>query len=347
MTTLSSQTPPHVNGPLSFAQTLALPLALILLSHAAIFIRLAEAHALAILFWRLLMAWPIMALLVIYESRAKAAQTTHAFNANFAPSQEISTTPVQSFRERLQLWAAGVLLFVHFVSFFVAVQRTSVAASNILFTLNPVTTAVGAWLLHRHALSNLLAGSMGLGILGVLSLFGPLFWQSTSDPTLRFNVGGGLMGVLSAVSFSAYLLTSRHVRRRLSNPRFTLELWTVAMILAGIGMWMLDVPFFEYSERTWWSFLALAWLPTLLGHAIFTWCLNHYDINALSCATLSEPVIAAAVAYWMFGENLSMSEILSFALTSASIALLTWPWIQIQLRARVLTRQNHDKAASR
>lgn len=305
----------------------ALVLALILLSHAAIFIRMAEAHALAILFWRLLMAWPIMALLVLKEIRTTSqlqsvGQDTHL-------SQP--TAPTLGRGDRVAIWGAGVLLFIHFVSFFMAVQRTSVAASNILFTLNPVTTAAGAWLLHRHSLQLRLAASMLLGILGVLALFGPWLWSETSN----FDLLGGLMGVLSAVSFSAYLLTSRQVRRRLSNPRFTLELWSVALILAGVSMLILNIPFWGYPETTWWAFLALAWLPTLLGHAIFTWCLNHFDINALSCATLSEPIIAAGVAYWLFGENLSFAEVLAFLLTSASIALLTWPWLQGQWRRRL------------
>jgi drug/metabolite transporter (DMT)-like permease len=300
----------------------ALVLALILLSHAAIFIRMAEAHALAILFWRLLMALPIMALIVYKEIRTK------------------TEPPLMGRADRIAIWGAGVLLFIHFVSFFVAVQRTSVAASNILFTLNPVTTAAGAWLLHRHSLQLRLAASMTLGILGVLALFGPWLWSESST----FDLWGGLMGVLSAVSFSAYLLTSRQVRRRLSNPRFTLELWTVALILAGISMLIFDIPFLGYSDKTWWAFLALAWLPTLLGHAIFTWCLNHFDINALSCATLSEPIIAAAVAYWLFGENLSFAEVLAFLLTSASIALLTWPWLRGQWNRRLGENRSQSEA---
>lgn len=315
-------------------QTLALPLALILLSHAAIFIRMADAHALAILFWRLIMAWPIMAALVLYERRTGANSNPGSLQSPVSIFGWTINVSAQSLQERLRIWGAGALLFVHFVSFFLAVQRTSVATSNILFTLNPVTTAAGAWLIFRHRLSLRLAGAMALGMLGVLSLFGPLLFTSTAPAEIRFDLLGGLMGVLCAVSFSAYLLTSRELRRRMSNPRFTLELWTVAMLLAALGMWVYDVPFFGYPEKTWWAFLALAWLPTLLGHAIFTWCLNRYDINALSCATLSEPVIAGAVAYWLFGESLTWFEFLSFVLTSASITLLTWPWIRGQIRSR-------------
>ena len=287
---------------------LALSIAVAILSQAAILIRFAQAPPLAILFWRLAIAFVIL-----------------------LPFQRLSFREVNTLRPRdWGRWVlAGFSFFLHFYSFFVSVQQSSIAASNILFCLNTVTTAAGAWLFFSHRLSARVAISIALGASGVAMLFASSSALAGSQNTL-----GLWSGVGSALTFSIYILVGKSLRTKLSNLTYTLGLWLMAIGFALVAMLMTATPFFSYSPQSWLAFGLLAILPTLIGHATFTWCLNHIDINVLSAATLVEPVLASVVAILILNEHLDMRTVIAFLLTSASVLWLSWPGLQRRLRRK-------------
>lgn len=287
---------------------LALSIAVAILSQAATLIRLAQAPPLAILFWRLAIAFVVL-----------------------LPFQR------QTFRELDQLeardWSrwllAGFSFFLHFYFFFVSVQRSSIAASNILFCLNTVTTAAGAWLVFSHRLSVRVAAAIALGASGVTMLF-----ASPSALAGSCDTVGLWSGVGSAITFSIYILVGKSLRTKLCNLSYTLGVWFLAIIFAWISMIVTATPFFTYDSESWLAFGLLALLPTLIGHATFTWCLNHIDINVLSAATLVEPVLASIVAVLVLNERLDMRTVIAFFLTSASVLWLSWPGLQTRFRRK-------------
>lgn len=287
---------------------LALSIAVAILSQAAILIRLAQAPPLAILFWRLAIAFAVLL----------------PFQRHFF--REVSKLKARDWSHWL---LAGFSFFLHFYSFFVSVQRSSIAASNILFCLNTVTTAAGAWLFFSHRLSARVAFSIALGASGVAMLFASPSALAGSGDTV-----GLWSGVGSALTFSIYILVGKSLRTKLSNLTYTLGLWLIAIGFASVAMLMSATPFFSYSPDSWLAFGLLALLPTLIGHATFTWCLNHIDINVLSAATLVEPVLASIVAILVLNEHLDVRTVIAFFLTSASVLWLSWPGLQRRLRRK-------------
>lgn len=287
---------------------LALSIAVAILSQAAILIRLAQAPPLAILFWRLAIAFVVLL----------------PFQRHFF--REVSKLQARDWSRWL---LAGFSFFLHFYSFFVSVQRSSIAASNILFCLNTVTTAAGAWLFFSHRLSARVAISIALGASGVAMLFASSSALAGGNDTI-----GLWSGVGSALTFSIYILVGKSLRAKLSNLTYTLGLWLMAITFALVAMLITATPFFSYSPKSWLAFGLLAILPTLIGHATFTWCLNHIDINVLSAATLVEPVLASVVAILVLNEQLDMRTVIAFLLTSASVLWLSWPGLQRRLRRK-------------
>lgn len=71
----------------------------------------------------------------------------------------------------------------------------------------------------------------------------------------------------------------------------------------------------------WVLFLLLAIIPNLLGHTLFNWSLRWVSTNVISIAILFEPVGAAILAYYVFGETLSMSQIIGGIVVITGIAL--------------------------
>ena len=279
---------------------------LVLQSQASTLVRFAETSSLAICFWRLLFAG---GLLLPWALRRKNRMAMRSLAAN----------------ELKQLALCGFFLFTHFYFFFRSVQETTIANSLILFSINPVFTAIGAYYFFRERLSLHLILSCVLGFAGVAVLFeGSLEASWAAGTTISRGLWGDIWSLASGVCFSGYVLTGKHVRRHLANSSFAAAIYLQTTLYAGLAMLVLGEPFSGYSTQTWWAFLALAIVPTLGGHAIFTYCLNFLNVNFMSCAKLIEPVIAAAVASWLFNEPLTDNAALGFLLTSASVVVLYW-----------------------
>jgi drug/metabolite transporter (DMT)-like permease len=277
-------------------------ISILILSQAATLVRFAAADPLAICFWRLLLAG---LMLVPFVNWSKARIAFRSFSR----------------ADWLQLLLSGIFLFTHFYFFFRSVQETSVANATIIFSLNPVTTALGAWLLFRERVSVHLIAACALGFAGVVILF----LERAVQISHLSSLPGDIFGVISAICFTGYILTGKRIRLKLENAPYAMAIYLQTVIFSGAAMLLTSVPFLGYSQTTWEVFLALAIFPTLLGHAVFTYCLNHLNVNFMSCATLIEPVFAAATAVYLFNEPITSFASVGFLLTCASVLVLYWP----------------------
>lgn len=280
---------------------------IVVLSQASTLIRFAEASSLAICFWRLLMATLLLFPFVFRGDRLRHVRTLDR-------------------KDTAHFLLSGLFLFTHFYFFFRAVQETTVANSTVLLSLSPVTTAIGAYFLFQDRFNKHLIFSCLLGFSGVAILFsGNLTASPSHSPS---SLSGDAWALLSALCFSGYILTGKHVRQKLSNIVYTTGVYAQTALYAAILMVLRDIPFTGYSTQTWWAFLALAVLPTLMGHAIFTYCLNFLDVNFMSCAKLIEPILAAVAAQILFNEPFTDRAIYGFLLTCAAVLALYYPLLR-------------------
>jgi len=276
-------------------------IAILVLSQSANFIRFAHADASAIGFWRLLMACMILLPIVFYKKQ-------------FSELQKTST------KQKVQIFFCAFFLFVHFYFWFLSVQKTTVANSMILFTTNPLFTAIGAWfffhekLQKRHAISLVLC-------------FSGIFWMVRESLEINpKNFQGDILGFLCAIAFSAYVLSGKSLRNSLSNLPFVLSIYAVCGFFFFVAMLVTHAPFLGYDAQTWASFAALTIGSTLLGHALFTHCLKYLNINFMSCSTLVEPVISALTASYLFGEAIRSAAVTGFVFVTLGILTLYSPY---------------------
>lgn len=283
---------------------LILTISLLVLSQSAIFVRMAEAHAVAIGFWRMVIALPLL-LGILFWKRA---------------SREVTRLQARQWGE---LAICGFFLFAHFYTWFISIQKTSLAHSMILFCTNPLFTAVGAWVFFREK------ASLRHGVAMVLCFAGIFFLLS--DKAGPGNREGDLWGVACAILFSAYVLMGRHLRKGMSNLPFSLATYSFcALYFAGM-MLALGLPFLGYSPKTWIAFSGLAFGSTLLGHSLFTYSLQFFHVNALSISTLVEPIFTAASGRIFFGEPVTRMGILGFLFVGAGIVFLYFPYLRQRL----------------
>lgn len=232
-----------------------------------------------------------------------------------------------AFRKRLfknekTPWAllCGVVFFAHLWTFFYATQTTTIANSMILYSTNPLFTALGAFLFFKEKLPRRVIVAYALAIAGIYQLV---------SHNLSFapeHLPGDVAALLSGVLLSAYVLTGNKARQTLSNVDFSFLVYMVVGALFGLTAWARGESFGPYPALTWISIAGLVIFPTLLGHVLFMYLLRHMNINLMSCGKLLEPVLAALAAYVLFHEELTANTWIAFALTASAVLILFFPW---------------------
>lgn len=276
---------------------------LFVLSQSAIFIRLAAAPAPAIGFWRMIIALPVLVGFLYWHRR------------------------LGDFRKfSLRQWGGvaicGFFLFTHFYTWFLSVQMTSVANSMILFAANPLFTAIGAWIFFGEKMEK----RHGLALL--LCFVGVYFMMRDSLSLSHEHFIGDIWGFVCAILFSAYILVGKGLRQKIHNLPFAFSTYSFVTIYFALVMVVLGVPFFGYSLHTWIGFTGLAFGSTLLGHSLFSYCLQFFNVNLMSISTLAEPMFTALSAYIFFGEPLSRGAIIGFLFVAAGIVVLYFPYLR-------------------
>jgi drug/metabolite transporter (DMT)-like permease len=276
-----------------------LALAIGCLSQPANMIRWARAPAEVLGFWRLAIA--VLALAPLAWARRAAWARV--------PQGDAGLTAL-----------AGALFFVHLWTFVYAAQHTTIAACMLTFSTHPLWTGAGARLFFGERVTPRLLLAYALAGAGVWLLF------SAGAALGRESLRGDAAGVLSALTFSGYVLAGRRARRSLDNVSFAALAYVVAAALFLAAGTARGTPWLSYPGSTWLAILGLAFVVTLGGHALFTHLLATLDVHLLSCAKLLEPPLAALGARLAFGERLTPATALAFALISAAVlALATAP----------------------
>lgn len=277
---------------------LQLALAIACLSQPALLIRYARAPNEVIGFWRL-----FFAALLLFPA---------------AWSRRASWRGLSGQDRGLMLASAG-LFFAHLWSFVYSAQHTTIADCMITFSTHPLWTGLGAWAFFGERVRARQAAAYALAAGGVAVLFAGAASLDAS------GWRGDLAGLTSAAAFSGYILCGRSVRRRLDNTVFAaLASSGAAVLFLVCGAARGDV-WTGYPPSFWGSVLALAVVVSIGGHALFTHLLESIDVNALSCAKLLEPPLAAVWARLVFGEALSWRAAWAFGFIAAAVLVLLLP----------------------
>ena len=279
---------------------LALLLAVFLVSTAGLFAHqaLAEAAPLAIAAWRLGLA-SLFFIGLSWLGRGKAV------------SRPISTAA------RLRLLLAGLCLAAHFVTWFAALDRTSVARATLLACTTPLWTTAGGFLLGRRRPS-----VRDLAALAVAGLGLWLVTQTSDQTATRTTLLGDLFGLSAGLLFGSYLLCVEGLHETISSQhQVTLAysvaagvLWTALLLRGGATL--------SYSASVWRALLGMTLGPQIFGHTLLNWSLRHFSSSLVAFSILLEPVIAALLAWYLLGQALTTSQMFGGLLVLIALALV-------------------------
>ncbi len=274
---------------------LLLFVALLATSSSSILARmLPDMHPVAIAFWRVFIAGTI---LWIYSV--------------FVPQGSIKSS------RRGTIVFAGILLGFHFACFFQAVKLTTVANATLFSTIPPLFTAlVERFFLKRGWNTKIILGLV-LAFAGLAAVFSN---QLSLDASHKTGIG---FAVLGSVFISAVWLMSERIRQNTESVVYIRTLFLsaslpLAVLSFFVGEKILNI---GYADIAWLT--ALAILPTVFGHGLYNHVLKFIRPTVVASFPLGEPVIAAVLAYFIFGEPIGLLWAAGGIITLSGLAVIT------------------------
>lgn len=189
---------------------------------------------------------------------------------------------------------AGLFLAAHFATWITSLELTTVAASVLLVTSSPAFVALMAWWLLRERLRSI----AWLGI--VLTVVGAGLVAGGDLSGARFE--GNLLALAGAVTVGVYMLVGQISRRELGILEYSVITYSVAACLLLPVSLLMGHELWGYDSQTWWALVGLLIGPQLLGHTVLNYVLKDLGATTVAVAVMAEPLIAAILAYFLFGQ---------------------------------------------
>lgn len=191
---------------------------------------------------------------------------------------------------------SGLFLAFHFVLWFESLHHTTVASSTTIVCTEVIWVSIGYAMFLKGKIS--LKAVLAIAVTFVGSVLIALADSSSGGAHLY----GDLLSLLAAVAVAAYVLLGRVVRKTVSTTVYTYIVYTACAAALLIMCLIQGVPLMGYGFSGILVGLLLAIFSTILGHSIFSWCLKYFSPSFVSASKLCEPVVAAILAGFLFGE---------------------------------------------
>ena len=219
-------------------------------------------------------------------------------------SKEIRTELFQVKPKTLLLSClSGLFLAFHFTLWFESLHHTSVASSTTIVCTEVIWVSLGYafFLKGKMSLKEILTIGVTLGGSALIA-----FADSGSGGT---HLYGDILSLLAAIAVAVYVLIGREVRKTASTTVYTYIVYSSCAAVLLLMCYIQGNALWGYGISGIVVGLLLAVFSTILGHSIFSWCLKYFSPSFVSASKLCEPVAAAILAGFLFGEIPSVMQI--------------------------------------
>jgi drug/metabolite transporter (DMT)-like permease len=196
--------------------------------------------------------------------------------------------------------AAGLCLAIHFATWITSLAYTSIAASTVLVTTNPIWVGLFSWWWYREKIG--LQGIIGIAIAlcggVIIAIADSASGGSYSNPIL-----GDLLALIGAVMSSLYIIFGSQAQRQgLDTGSYI----AIAYSTAALGLFPLPFLFkasyVGYPGKVYLYVLLMAVMSQVIGHTSLNWSMRWISPTVISLSLLLEPVVASLTGAIVFQE---------------------------------------------
>lgn len=263
---------------------------------AALFIRFAsEASAVSLAFYRLAIAAVVM---ILFALSTRSLKLVRRF-------------------ELLLLAFSGIVLGLHFVTYILAVQETTVANATFLVNTSPAMLAVLSPVVIKERTTGREIVGVTLAILGVLLV-------AYAGNGFRVLGLGDLSALAAALLLALYTLIGRRLRTSgLSTGCYTSYVYSFAALVSLLIALSLGTRVSgPYGFSSVLAILGLALVPTVFGHSLYNYALGSVKTVTANLFPLLEPIIASLFAVPLFHETPTLIQVIGYVLILSSVVIV-------------------------
>ena len=190
---------------------------------------------------------------------------------------------------------SGLFLAIHFVLWFESLHHTSVASSTTIVCTEVIWVCLGFCLFLKGKLSIKAIAAIAVTLVGS----GLVAYADSGEGSQLY---GDILALLAAIAVAVYTLIGRVVRNHTSTTVYTFLVYVACCLVLVLICLFQGYKLFNHGLSPILVGALLAIFSTILGHSIFSWCLKFFSPSFVSASKLCEPVAAAVMATFLFGE---------------------------------------------
>jgi len=250
-------------------------LGLLATSFPAILVRLADAPAITISFYRNIIAAGLIFPL-IFLHRARISDFRHM---------------------ALPVLMTSCFLAMHFWTWNASLKMTTVASSLVIVATQPIWSAI----LGRVFLKEKVSKRGWLSIFVALS--GIAVIAMTDIGASVGSLTGDLLALAAAIFASLYLVMGRSVRDKIPILYWLFTVYFCASLILLIPLAGSKAPMGGFSSKTWLMFFLMGLIPSAVGHSLLNYSVRFIEAYKTQLGLLLEPLVSSLLAFAIFMEK--------------------------------------------
>jgi DME family drug/metabolite transporter len=215
---------------------------------------------------------------------------------------------------------SGGLLAVSQAMYFAAIRHTGVTIPTLLtMCISPLVVTGLSVLLKFETMTRRTVIALVCALVGSILLVGLGMPDSSPDSLLL----GSLFSLVSAITYGGMIVCGRFLAagyHPLQVTTVTFGVGTLVLLPVNVAGGIVTV----HTAQGWLLVLYLGLVPTALAYWLFQKGLRSVSATAASIVSMLDPLVAALLAWALFGETLAVTGIAGAGLLLFSIFLLAW-----------------------
>lgn len=234
----------------------------------------------SVLFFRYLVAVPILALMMFARGRS--------FRVNS--------------RELVNLLLVGTLMVISSISLFMSYRYMNVGIASTLLFIYPIFVALIMFMLYKEKISKGTVACMGLALVGIA-----LLYQGGDGASLDST--GIFFVIVSAIAYAAYVVgVNQGSLKNMPPLQLTFYILVFSLVFFGLSVWIRGSVTTPSTWIQWSNIFALALIPTAISFLCTTKAVKYIGATPTSILGALEPVTAIIFSVVLFDEVMTVRE---------------------------------------
>jgi len=264
---------------------------------APIFVRLSETGPSATASLRVFVALPLLWTWALVERR----------------SSPVPPSPIRAQGKAIII--AGLLFTADLAIWHWSLRMTTIANSTLFSNLAPVFVALGAWYLFAERPTLFFLIGTVVAFAGATLLVSVSFQFGTS------HLWGDILATVTAIFYAGYLLAVKHLRQHLSTARIMAWTGSVSAPAFMIVALLSGEKIIPATRNGWLAVIALGLISHVGGQTLIAFAFGRLPASSSALSLLLQPVVAAVLAWILFGEVLSPLQLCGAAITLGGLVI--------------------------